>query len=309
MADESTREPAPEVTVPADSAPDGAVIVGVDGQEHDSTVVTWAADEAASLGRPLHLQEVVDLGISLMAGEGYLPMTSLPADTLEGEASTLARAAQVARARQPELAVTASSVPGSVAGVLVEMSRSATAIVVGGGGEPSRPFVGSTALSVAAHAQCPAVVLPDQLTGASGRVVVGVDGSKQSGAAVDYALSYAARHGATLRCVVAWSVEVVDGAVVTEPGTPEWDAVETKHRALVERVLADRRTAFPDVPVEIEIRRGKAATALLEAAQGADLLVVGSRGRGGFTGMLLGSVSKRVLEGSTMPVAVLHKGE
>ncbi|BDZ57071.1 hypothetical protein [Barrientosiimonas endolithica] len=84
MADESTREPAPEVAVPADSAPDGAVIVGVDGQEHDATVVTWAADEAASLGRPLHLQEVVDLGISLMAGEGYLPMTSLPADTLEG---------------------------------------------------------------------------------------------------------------------------------------------------------------------------------------------------------------------------------
>lgn len=307
MADDLGSEPEPGFGIPEDSAPDGAIVVGIDGQEHDATVVAWAADEAALLGRPLHVQEVVDLGISLMAGEGYLPMTSLPADTVDGDRTALAAAAEVARGRHPAVPVTLSSAPGSVAGVLVALSESADTLVVGGGGRHETPFLGSTALSIVAHAKCPTVVLPDEETRATGQVVVGIDGSRGSHAAAEYAMAYAARRGASVRCLVCWSVEVVDGCVVTTPGSPEWAMVEESHVALVERVLTDLRATHPEVEVEIVVRRGRAAHLLIEEAQGAELLAVGSRGRGGFVGMLLGSTSKRVLADSTCPVALLRR--
>lgn len=287
-------------------APPGAVVVGIDGQEHDATVVAWAVDEAASRQRPLHVQEVVDLGISLMAGEGYLPMTSLPPDSVDEAGSARRAATDVASARRPDVPLTSSSVPGSVAGVLVSLSENAACVVVGGGGVPGKPFLGSTALSVAAHAKCPTIVLPDTETAATGKVVVGVDGSKQSRAAARFAFDYAARHGASVTCLISWSVEMVDGCVVTTPGSPEWIQVEEKHAELVERVIGELRGEYPQIEVEVLVRRGRASALLVEAADDAELLVIGSRGRGGFLGMLLGSTSKRVLEEATRPVAVLH---
>lgn len=303
-----TRDSGPESgrTAPEDAAPEGAVVVGIDGQDHDATVVDWAVEEAAILGRPLHVQEVVDLGISLMAGEGYLPMTSLPADSVDGEHTALAAAAERARSRQPEVAVTVSSAPGSVAGVLVALSETASLLVVGGGGKPGRPFLGSTALSIVAHARCATVVVPDEPTAPTGKVVVGVDGSRASHAAAEYAMAYAERRGASVMCLVCWSVEVVDGCVVTTPGSAEWQQVEERHHAMVERVLADLRSRHPDVDVDIVVRRGAPAAQLIEHAQDAELIAVGSRGRGGFAGMLLGSTSKRVLSDSSCPVAVMR---
>ena len=144
-------------------------------------------------------------------------------------------------------------------------------------------------------------------TSGDGRVVVGIDGSEHSRLAFQHALDAAALRGRTVTTVTSWNVEVENGVVVTEPGSPEWEAVDARYRAMAERTIAEARAAHPDITVEVEVRHGRAADSLVEVAEGADLLLVGSRGRGGFRGMLLGSVSQRVLALATCPVAVLHK--
>nr|WP_269087282.1 universal stress protein [Serinicoccus sp. CNJ-927] len=97
---------------------------------------------------------------------------------------------------------------------------------------------------------------------------------------------------------------MVDGYVVTEPGSPEWAAVERRHAETVVRVLQPAVEAYPDVPVEWEVRRGPVVPTLLEAAQGWDALVLGSRGRGSIRGRLLGSVSQRLMRSAPCPVIV-----
>ncbi|WP_018156768.1 universal stress protein [Demetria terragena] len=291
---------------PEGSAPEGAIVAAIDGQDHDAHVVAWAADEAVRQGRPLHIQEVIDLGISLMAGEGYLPMSALPADSVDGEHSALRAATEIAAARAPDVPVTIASTPGSVTGVLVALSGHAHTMVLGGGGAPGAPFIGSTALSVAAHAKCPTVVIPDVAPSPTGTVVVGVDGSAASRAAAAYAVAFAEKTHSTVRCLISWSVEVVDGAVVTQPDTPEWRVVEERHRAVVEDTLAQVRTRHPAVEIDTVIYRGAASSLLVHEAREAQLLVIGSRGRGGFLGMLLGSTTKRVLKEATCPVAVVR---
>src|SRR5699024_8798009 len=104
-----------------------------------------------------------------------------------------------------------------------------------------------------------------------------------------------------------WNVEVENGVVVTEPGSAEWETVDRRYRDMAERTIAADREAHPEIDVTVEVHHGRAADVLVEVAQGADLLVVGSRGRGGFRGMLLGSVSQRVLGRATCPVGVLHQ--
>lgn len=283
----------------------GAVIAGVDGTPHDEVVVRWAAAEAVSLDRPLHLQYVVGVEPSLLAGDPYLPVASLPDDVTEPAQRALQQAVDAGLQETQPSSVSVGARTGSVTGVLVDLAREASVVVLGGGGRPGTPFLGSTALSITAHAENPVVVLPDVLDTPRGEVVVGVDGSAHSVAATRHGIDFARRHGLALRLVATWTMEIVDGAVVTTPGEPDWEAVQERYRDTARRVL-ERAGGAEGVPVEIEVHRGAPAATLLERANGADLLVLGSRGRGGFASMLLGSTTKRVLEGATGPVAVVH---
>ena len=142
----------------------------------------------------------------------------------------------------------------------------------------------------------------------SNRIVVGVDGSDQSRRVLQFAVEEARRRGDPLLVVHAYTVPVYWGVpefgAVVPPQPPEEAVADAE--ALLERIMAD----LPDdVDVERLVTQGPASAVLLEAAEGADLLVVGSRGHGGFVGLLLGSTSHQVVTHAPCPVVVVPTDE
>jgi nucleotide-binding universal stress UspA family protein len=139
------------------------------------------------------------------------------------------------------------------------------------------------------------------------RVVVGVDGSPSSRAALAWAVRQAELIGASVEAVIAWHYPVMWGGYAWAPvGAPE----DTDFETISARALSDAvaETVDPGSPVKVSttVREGNAAQVLLEAADGADLLVVGSRGHGGFTGTLLGSVSQHCAQHAPCPMVIVR---
>ena len=136
----------------------------------------------------------------------------------------------------------------------------------------------------------------------AGRIVVGVDGSAPSEQALRWAVSLAATYGAQLEAVTAWEVPAAYGWASVPP---DWDPAGDMRKVLDDTV----RAVFGDQPpagLQRQVREGGAAKVLIEASRGALMLVVGSRGHGGFAGLLLGSVSANVAEHAPCPVLVIH---
>jgi nucleotide-binding universal stress UspA family protein len=141
------------------------------------------------------------------------------------------------------------------------------------------------------------------------RIVVGVDGSETSRQALRWAGEEAERHGAELHVVHAWEVQGVGAGVGMTPGRRSAAAPEGQRDAaeqLVSQVISEELGNHAPDKVRPSIGRGSAAAVLLEASQGADLLVVGSRGLGGFAGLLLGSVSTKMANHATCPVVIVR---
>jgi nucleotide-binding universal stress UspA family protein len=138
------------------------------------------------------------------------------------------------------------------------------------------------------------------------RIVVGVDGSSPSKQALRWALKQAELTGAAVEAVHAWHIPSTNG------WTPMFDLAEGLSKA-GERVLADTVAEVagdrPAVTVRTRLVEGNAAAALIQAAKGADLLVLGCRGHGGFVGALLGSVSQHCVQHATCPVVVIRGGQ
>ena len=184
-------------------------------------------------------------------------------------------------------------------------------MVVGGParGHLERILFGSVALPVVAHAHCPVIIVPTGTTvDTPQHIVVGVDDSERSGRAIDYALRTAAACGAGLTCVLVWNLEVEEGVVVTEPTSEHWSAVERRYLEIGHQAVDPVAATYPEVDVGITVRHGSTAKELIQAVADldADLLVVGSRGRGGFRGLLLGSVSRRLVEQARGVVAIVR---
>lgn len=137
-----------------------------------------------------------------------------------------------------------------------------------------------------------------------GIVVVGVDGSKASAEAVRFAAAEARWRGATLRAVTAWRMPVGSYGPIVVPASLATD-LEPAAKEVLTRQIDEVLGEHPDVPVELLVAEGTPARVLLDAAQGADLLVVGSRGHGGFTGLLLGSTSSQVMHHAACPTVVV----
>ncbi|WP_435202807.1 universal stress protein [Janibacter sp. GS2] len=290
--------------------PARAVVAAVDGSHRDPAVIDWAAAEARVASAPLHLVHAVDLGTPLSAYGELLTSPDI-VDKVEQESVRVVTAAKErAVTENPDLAVTTALPTGAPAGALLNAADGASLLVVGSArkSRAERIVLGTTSLSVVAHAPCPVILVPDdaEVTG-DGRVVVGVDGSTHSRLAFEYALEAAALRGKKVTTVTTWNVEVENGVVVTEPGSAEWESVDSRYRQMANRTVAAGRDAHPQIEVTVEVHHGRAADVLVEVAHGADLLVVGSRGRGGFRGMLLGSVSQRVLGRAACPVGVIHQ--
>ncbi|HWO67001.1 MAG TPA: universal stress protein, partial [Umezawaea sp.] len=228
--------------------------------------------------------------------------------TVEGQAKTWLTAAEAAaRAAEPGIDVRAVTVSGAVVPVLVEESRGARMIVLGsqGLGGFTGLLVGSTAVGLSAHGRCPVVVVRGTPVD-DAPVVVGMDGSPASEAAIEFAFAAASTRGVPLKAVMTWTDFLVDSPYDEARLAIDWEQVEeAEHRLLAER-MAGWQEKYPDVHVDRVVLRDRPVRALLKLAEDAQLLVVGSRGHGGFTGMLLGSTSQALVYHAPCPLAVVR---
>jgi nucleotide-binding universal stress UspA family protein len=279
------------------------ILVGVDGSEPSLAAVRWAAAEARLRGRPVRLVHTF-IGPMVAAPMMVPPYDWLP-DVLRKEAEGLVQqAVEVARSVAPDVHVTGDVISGPAGQLLVEMSASAHLVALGhrGHGGFASLLLGSVASTVTAHAHTPVVVVRSVPT-APGPVVAGVDGSAPSQAALEFAFEEADLRGVPLRAVYAW-----------HPPSAPWRAdlrydpaeIETAQRHQVRDWVQPVHDKYPRVAVEHLLVVGQPATSLLEAARGTGLLVIGSRGRGAFTGMVLGSVSQQVIHHASGAVAVVR---
>ncbi|MGC5333616.1 universal stress protein [Micromonospora sp. DT62] len=275
------------------------VVVGVDGSPASLLAAEHAARAAVLRSRPLHLVHgyLHPLGYGVPVNPYDL---GLPAPTEEAQKMLETTAADLAE-RCPGLTVEVRQVAGGPGATLVEESRRAELVVVGsrGLGGFAGLLLGSVGTQVAAHAHCPVLVVrpAEEPIPVAGPVLVGVDGSEPAELAVGYAADEAARRGDGL---VLLHVQPPDGDRPTAPEPTETQAAE-----LLDTAAAAVRGSHPGLAVEGRVLRApKDEQALVEASGDAALVVVGSRGRGGFAGLLLGSVSQALVQHAHCPVLV-----
>ncbi|MFC3961589.1 universal stress protein [Nocardia jiangsuensis] len=278
------------------------VVVGTDGSEQAGAAVRWAAREAAAHRAPLHIVHAVGVPVDFGPGVGYAPIDFGTLREAGNEIVTAARtlARDVAGG---ELTISTAVIEASAIPTLRDAAKDARMLVVGtrGFGALRRGLLGSVSTGVARHAECPVAVIPDGGTviPEQGPVVVGVDGSAASRHAVEVAFDEACRRDVELVAVHAWSEF---GRYVSR------EEMQTEGAALLAESLAGFAENYPDVPVRRVVVEDRPARRLLATAQDAQLVVVGSHGRGGFAGMTLGSVSQAVLHAADCPV-IIARGE
>jgi len=282
------------------------IVVGYDGSSHAATALRWAAARAASERAALHVVYVARTSM-----DGYV-VADRPLDLVTDMGEQVLETGRDL-VESLDLAIHVSTELKhleSASAALIEASRGARLLVVGsrGRGGFAGLMLGSVSIAVAAHATCPVAVVrrTSERDATIGPVVVGVDGSPTSSLAVDFAFDEAARRHATLVAVHAWDMPTPLGAA------PPWMPDELEEARMAEKVLLSEGLAghserYPEVEVRALVVRGTPARAVLAAAEEAELLVVGSRGRGGFRGLLLGSVSQAVLHHASSPVVVVRQ--
>lgn len=269
------------------------VVVGIDGSTDSMTALRWAAAVAAAQHAPLTVVHAVP------NEEGDVVISTSPEDAGE----VLAAAAAEVAATHPDVTASLVQHPGSPVEALLDLGAEAAVVVVGsrGLGGFAGLLLGSTPMQVVPHARCPVVVVrPTPEPRLSGEVVVGYDGSPAAAAAAAFGFWHAAATEAAVRVVevgrhVEHTGEVdVDALPLGSPEATFWAPV---------RVVAEE---YPTVPVRYESVEGRPARALVERGEGCVLLVLGTRGLGGFRGLLQGSVSQQVLHHATGPVAMVR---
>jgi nucleotide-binding universal stress UspA family protein len=286
------------------------VVVGVDGSPHASLALDWAATEAALRGAPLEVLQTFspDFPAVRSAGPGE-PVPRQPSSALQAAAEDgCAEAVARVRAAHPNLAVTGRTLPDDPGAALVDASTTAGLVVIGarGLGRVRGMLMGSVSSYVTPRAHCPVVVVREAPSRSLSelRVVVGVDGSTHSTAALRFAFEAAARRGAGLTIVHAWDLDV-DGTAASLVWSVDWQQADEQERALVAESVAGFASDFPTVDVRRHLVRGHPVAELVRQSENAALLVLGTRGRGSLKGMVLGSVSQRVLHDAHCPVAVI----
>jgi nucleotide-binding universal stress UspA family protein len=295
-----------------------SIVVGVDGSRPAEEALVWALHEGRRRDLPVRAINVWQPDGTPAQIERLAALSSVAElrARLEDEVADGVRAvadrAWADRAWATGVTVTSEVRHGHPAQELIRAAGTDALLVVGsrGRGSVAGSLLGSVSQSSAQYAQGPVVVVrgPRRDTPA-GRVVVGVDGSAQSGHALRFARDTAVARGAVLQVVHTWTVPYMGFA-----GPVAWpqEAIDDV-AAQASQVLLDsvRRAGVDDGPagVELSLVQGPPAATLLEIAGGADLLVVGSRGYGGWKGLLLGSVSTQAVTQSPSPVAVVHDPE
>lgn len=286
------------------TTPRRAIVVGVDGSPTSDLALDWAVAEATRRKLPLHIIHAFSYGYpKTKTGFGH------SVDDLKQIARGVRKDAVTrASSANPDLTITWAESAYGPAPTLVVASEVASTVVVGARGLSSvrGVLVGTVSLQVATHAHCPAVVVHDMPTPVPGSpVVVGVDGSALSANAISFAFEQASSRGVGLTVVHAWWLEYVEGAAAAV-WTVDWQQFAEEEQVLVAESLAGWQDKYPDVEVHRHSVRGLPVDALVRQSESACLVVVGTRGRGGFKGLLLGSVSQGVMHRAQCPVAIVH---
>ncbi len=286
-------------------APPGSVVVGYNGRDHSRKALAWAAEEAARRAVPLIVLFAANYpGMNVEPGPGLFERDP---QALDAAYEVTERGVAEALAIQPGLEVLGATEVTSAAQALNEASKNAALVVLGsrGYGRIMGALLNSVAFAVAARASCPVVIVKDESrerrVGPVHGVVVGTDGSEPAIAAVRFAAARASEAGAALEVVTSTGGHLVENIDEHEL---------LAHAAQIAEAAADDVHArHPALHVTIRVEDRPADVTLIEASAGAGLVVVGTRGRGAFEAMVLGSVSHSVIHGADATVAVVDVGQ
>ncbi len=290
-----------------------AVVVGVDGSDQSFTAATWALDAAARHHMPLDVVHSWSIPLPPV-GLGPAPV-GLSDDRIRDAAqAVLDDAVNRLQATAPDVTINGSLYPGTPAAGLLEAAERATLVVVGSSGldRMTEFILGSVTQQIVTHSPCPVAVVPAGEAAEpgleAGRVVVGIDGSELSLDATRLAFEEASMRHAGLTLLHVWNAPEYDTAGIVMPDTLMLEEAHTDELRAMAETVAGLGEKYPDVQVEQRLRQGRPAKVLADASRGAALVVVGSRGHGGFKSMLLGSTSRSLLHHAQCPVLIVRPG-
>lgn len=279
---------------------DAGVVVGTDGSDGAAAALEWAARAAELRNVPLCIVHCPDY-------QRHLPGRPDPGrDGVRSAVELLHAAVERVTDMHPALTVYDELVPEHPPLGLVRFASNARLLVVGASGRARLDgLLGSTALAVTEHAPCPVAVVRPRRSQAGpfcDHVVVGVDGSPASNAALEFGFAEATMRREPLAVV---HVPTYD-ALEREYAKSAYDIfTEKPSRAMISEMVQSVAPRYPGVMVVERVIGGSPGKDLARVSAGAEVLVVGARGRGGFTGMLLGSVSHSMMRRAPCPVVVV----
>ncbi|MET7423668.1 universal stress protein [Dactylosporangium sp. NPDC005555] len=299
----------------------GSVVVGVGGAPGSALAVRWAAADAGRRDRRLYLLHA-EFDWQQFAYPrqftGQVENDSYLQQARQVSQQVLVEATEQALEVRPDLRVTNVTALQPAVPALLDAARQAALIVVGshGVGGFGALLVGSTVTQLAAHADCPVLVVRGLLPPGSrggrdgpnaGRVVVGIDGSRSGEDALAFGFEQAAACEAGLTVVhVHRHPEAGEPGDTTPPGDDP-DDLHHADRCVLAGSLAGWRKRYPGVDTRFETVSGRVSRALIDASAGAQVLAVGAHGRGGLSRLILGSVSRALVHHAICPVAVVHQ--
>ena len=286
------------------------IVAGIDGSVSALHAALWAADEATRRHFPLRLVHAYDVSTRAY-GDAFGPPPGYLDEVESAGRTALAEAHTAVGQAHPGLDVVVALRSGSPVPTLIDEATQARLLVLGshGLGGFSGILAGSVAVALVTHGQCPVAVIrgamPDTTPPTEGPVVVGVDGSPASEEAVAIAFDEASLRGVDLIAVHTWTEYTSDTAYAyARQYLSELDDVEAREAERLAERLAGWQEKYPDVTVRRVVTRDRPVRCLLHHATDAQLLVVGSRGRGSFAGMLLGSTSQALIYHAPCPLVV-----